>query len=57
MLVNEVVDTKAIALAATNDASNDIPYLGLQWCPEKKKSGLDLKWMKTHKGLRVSLEP
>lgn len=28
MLVNDVVDTKAIALAATNDASNDIPYLG-----------------------------
>ena len=42
MLVNEVVDTKAIALAATNDASNDIPYLGLQWFPERKKSGLDL---------------
>ena len=33
MLVNEVVDTKAIALAATNDASNDIPCLGLQWFP------------------------
>ena len=57
MLVNEVVDTKAIALAATNDASNDIPYLGLQWFPEKKKSGLDLKWIKTHKGLPVSLKP
>ena len=57
MLVNEVVDTKAIALAATNEASNDIPYLGLQWFPEKKKSGLDLKWIKTHKGLPVSLKP
>lgn len=57
MLVNEVVDSKAIALAATQDASNDIPYLGLQWFPEKKKSGLDLKWIKTHKGLPVSLKP
>lgn len=57
MLVNEVVDTKAIALAATNDASNDIPYLGLQWFPERKKSGLDLKLIKTHKGLPVSLKP
>ena len=57
MLVNEVVNTKAIALAATENASNTIPYLGLQWFPEKKKSGLDLKWIKTHKGLPVSLKP
>lgn len=57
MLVNEVVNAASIALAATNDASNQIPYLGLQWFPEKKKSGLDLKWIKTHKGLPVSLAP
>ena len=57
MLVNEVVDSNAIALAATHDASNDIPYLGLQWFPEQKKAGLDLKWIKTHKGLPVSLKP
>ena len=57
MLVNEVVDSKSIALAATHDASNDIPYLGLQWFPEEKKTGLDLKWIKTHKGLPVSLAP
>ena len=29
----------------------------MQWFPEKKKSGLDLKWIKTHKGLPVSLKP
>lgn len=57
MLVNEVVNSKSIALAATNNPSNRIPYLGLQWFPEKKKSGLDLKWIKTHKGLPVSLAP
>lgn len=57
MLVNEVVNSKSIALAATNNPSNKIPYLGLQWFPEKKKSGLDLKWIKTHKGLPVSLAP
>lgn len=57
MLVNEVVDSKAIALAATNNASNDIPYLGKRWFPESKKAGLDLKWIKTHKGLPVSLAP
>lgn len=57
MLVNEVVDSKSIALAATQDASNQIPYLGLYWFGEKKKSGLDLSWIKTHKGLPVSLAP
>lgn len=57
MLVSEVVTSESIALAATNDASNDIPYLGLQWFPEEKKQGLDLKWIKTHKGLAVSLAP
>lgn len=57
MLVNEVVNSASIAQMATTDASNDIPYLGLNWFPEKKKSGLDLKWIKTHKGLPVSLKP
>lgn len=57
MLVNEVVSSKSIAQVATEDASNQIPYLGLQWFPEKKKMGLDLKWIKTHKGLPVSLKP
>lgn len=57
MLVNEVVNSASIALAATNDKSNEIPYLGLQWFPEAKKSGLDLKWIKTHSGLPVSLAP
>ena len=57
MLISEVINSASIALAATQDASNQIPYLGLQWFPERKKSGLDLKWIKTHKGLPVSLAP
>lgn len=57
MLVNEVVNSASIAQVATQDASNQIPYLGLNWFPEKKKSGLDLKWIRTHKGLPVSLKP
>lgn len=57
MLVNEVVNSASIAQVATENASNQIPYLGLNWFPEKKKSGLDLKWIKTHKGLPVSLKP
>ena len=57
MLVNEVVNSASIAQVATTDASNQIPYLGLNWFAEKKKSGLDLSWIKTHKGLPVSLKP
>lgn len=57
MLVNEVLDSKSIALAATHNASNDIPYLGIGFFPERKKAGLDLKWIRTHKGLPVTLAP
>lgn len=57
MLVSEVVNAKSIALTATNNASNEIPFLGLQWFPEKKKQGIDLKWIKTHNGLPVTLAP
>lgn len=57
MLVNEVLNSKSIALAANNDPSNDIPFLGLQFFPEVKKQGLDLKWIKTSTGLPVSLAP
>lgn len=57
MLVNEVVNSASIVQVSTEDANNRIPYLGLNWFPEKKKSGLDLKWIKTHKGLPVSLKP
>lgn len=57
MLVNEVINSASIAQVATEDASNQIPYLGQHWFPEKKKSGLDLKWIKTHRGLPVSLKP
>lgn len=56
MLTSEVINTSAIAIAATNNASNAVPYLGLQFFPEMKKAGLDLKWIKTHKGLPVTLK-
>lgn len=57
MLVNEVVNSKAIALSASNDPSNNIPFLGTKWFPNQKKEGLDLKWIKTSTGLPVALQP
>lgn len=57
MLVSEVVNSKSIALSVTEDLRGDDEYLGVQFFPEDKKAGLDLKWVKTHKGLPVSLAP
>ena len=57
MLISDVINARSIAAVATNDASNLIPYLGGQWFPTKKIAGLDLKWIKTHNGLPVTLKP
>ena len=57
MNIREVYSSKAIALRHTEVASNKQPYLGLGLFPRKKKTGLDLKWIKTSKGLPVSLAP
>lgn len=47
----------AIAANYTEVTSNSIPYLGSGLFPSKKKSGLDLKWLKGSKGLPVALMP
>lgn len=57
MRIVDVLTTKAIALYYTQVHSNDIPLLGLAMFPRKKKMGLDLKWIKGHKGLPVMLQP
>ena len=57
MNIRDVYNAKAIALVQTEVASNRIPYLVEGLFPAKKKMGLDLKWIKTSKGLPVSLAP
>lgn len=57
MKLSDVFNARAIALNYTNAASNAVPYLGTGFFPAKKKAGLDLKWLKGHKGLPVSLAP
>lgn len=57
MKLSDVFTAEAIALNYTTAASNDIPYLGSGFFPAKKKAGLDLKWLKGHNGLPVSLAP
>lgn len=57
MRLSDVFTAEAIALNYTNAASNAIPYLGTGLFPAQKKAGLDLKWIKGHNGLAVSLAP
>lgn len=57
MNIQDVFSAKAIALVQTEVASNRQAYLGEGLFPPKKKMGLDLKWIKTSKGLPVSLAP
>ena len=57
MRLTEIYNAKAIALQQTESAGSRQPYLGEGLFPNKKKTGLDLKWIKTHRGLPVSLAP
>lgn len=57
MKLTDVFTADAIALNYTNAASNAIPYFGVGLFPAQKKAGLDLKWIKGHNGLPVSLAP
>lgn len=57
MKLTDVFTAEAIAANYTEVASNAIPYLGTGFFPAQKKAGLDLKWIKGHKGLPVSLMP
>ena len=53
----QLVTPKIIAANWTEATSNRIPYLGETLFPSKQKAGLDLSWLKGHKGLPVSLKP
>ena len=57
MKLSDVFNAKAIAYNYSDAGSNAIPYLGEGLFPAEKKAGLDLKWVKGHKGLPVSLAP
>lgn len=57
MNIREVYNAKTIAAVHSEATSNKIAYLGAGLFPVKKKMGLDLKWIKTSKGLPVSLAP
>ena len=57
MKIRDIFSAAAIAIRHTAAPSNKQEYLGKGLFPAKKKMGLDLKWIKTSKGLPVSLAP
>lgn len=57
MILTDVFNAKAVTENYTEAASNKIPYFGAGLFPADKKTGLDLKLIKSHKGLPVSLAP
>lgn len=57
MNLDKLFTAKTIAAYWTEVSSNQIPFLGTAFFPNKKKAGLDLKWIKGNKGLAVSLMP
>lgn len=57
MKIRDIFSAAAIAIRHATAASNKQAYLGNGLFPPKKKMGLDLKWIKTSKGLPVSLAP
>lgn len=57
MRLTDVFSARAVALNRTEVESNRIPYLGEAFFPNRKKMGIDLKWIKIHKGLGVALKP
>ncbi len=57
MNITELFSARSIATQFTEAASNRVPYIGEGLFPARKKLGLDLSWIKGHKGLPVSLAP
>lgn len=55
--LNKIFNSRTIAENRTEVESNRIPFMGQAFFPNRKKMGIDLKWLKTHKGLGIALKP
>lgn len=56
MFITDVYSADFIAAYMTEAVSNSEPFLGSAYFPDKKKMGIDLQWLKSHKGLGVTLK-
>lgn len=57
MKVSDLISTRTLVATHTEAVSNSIPYMGLAWFANDKKMGIDLKQIRTAKGLPVTLNP
>lgn len=57
VLITDVYDSRAVAVRRSENPSNAMDFIGKQFFPNKKKLGLSIKWIKTHKGLNAILKP
>ncbi len=57
MKLRDIFTAESIAANYTEAASNKVPYFGAGLFPAAKKQGLDLRWIRGHRGLPVSLAP
>ena len=56
VLITDIYDSQAVAARRTQDPSNAMGFVGKAFFPNRKKLGLSLKWIKTHKGLNAILK-
>ena len=57
MRFQDAFTAQSLAFRLTADPTNADPFLGEAFFPVRKKMGIDLKWIKAHKGLGVELKP
>ena len=57
MKLSDIFDSKSVAVNRTEVENSKDPFLGELFFPPRKKMGIDLKWIKIHKGLGVALKP
>lgn len=53
--ISDIYSAASVASLRTSDASNMVPYMGQAWFPDRKLAGIDIKWVRSHKGLGVAL--
>lgn len=57
MLLTDVFSAEAVAIRQTEDPTNKDAFLGLQFFPDRRKMGIDIKWFKTHVETGMALKP
>lgn len=57
MLLTDIFSAEAVTIRQTSDPSNREAFLGPQFFPIRRQMGVELKWIRTHRGLGVALKP